>query len=67
MRQFEQWQDMIGRLFPEYVPTDNDSSTERVLSQSVTFQVTDDCNLACSYCYQIHKGKRRMSFETAKK
>ena len=62
MRKFEQWQDRISRLFPEYLQNE-----ERVLSQTVTFQVTDDCNLACSYCYQIHKGKRSMSFETAKK
>jgi radical SAM peptide maturase (CXXX-repeat target family) len=65
MKKFEQWQDYIGRLFPEYAQ--NASVKDKVLSQSVTFQVTDDCNLACTYCYQIHKGKRRMSFETAKK
>lgn len=34
---------------------------------SITFQVTDACNLACSYCYQINKGTHKMSFETAKK
>lgn len=33
----------------------------------VTFQVTDGCNLACSYCYQINKGHNVMSFEIAKK
>ena len=37
------------------------------LSRTVTFQVTDACNLACTYCYQINKGIRKMSFETAKK
>ena len=69
MKKFEQWQDMIARLFPEKLPGRNEKTkgTERVLSQTVTFQVTDDCNLACTYCYQIHKGKRRMPFETAKK
>ncbi|WP_310603534.1 radical SAM peptide maturase, CXXX-repeat target family [Anaerosporobacter sp.] len=64
MRKFEQYQDMIARLYPEYV---NNLSEGRVLSKTVTFQVTDDCNLACTYCYQINKGKRRMRFETAKK
>lgn len=39
----------------------------KILSKSVTFQVTDACNLACTYCYQINKGTRRMKFETAKK
>lgn len=64
LRKLEQWQDMITRLYPEFTFKDN---TERVLSRTVTFQVTDACNLACTYCYQINKGKRRMSFDTAKK
>ena len=63
MRQFEQYGDMVARLYPQPLREDG----KRILSQTVTFQVTDDCNLACTYCYQIHKGKRRMSFETAKK
>lgn len=33
---------------------------------TVTFQVTDDCNLNCSYCYQINKGHHVMPFEIAK-
>lgn len=33
---------------------------------SVTFQVTDACNLACSYCYQINKNHHVMPFEIAK-
>lgn len=32
----------------------------------VTLQVTEDCNLRCTYCYQTGKSGRRMSFETAK-
>lgn len=32
-----------------------------------TFQVTDDCNLCCSYCYQINKKHNKMTFDTAKK
>lgn len=35
--------------------------------KTVTFQVTDRCNLCCSYCYQINKHTNVMSFETAKK
>ena len=34
---------------------------------SITFQVTDDCCLKCSYCYQINKGHRMMTRETSKK
>ena len=35
-------------------------------SATLTFQVTDRCNLQCSYCYQIHKGNHVMPFEVAK-
>ena len=35
---------------------------------TITFCVTEDCNLACKYCYMLGKNtKRRMSLETAKK
>ena len=34
--------------------------------RSITFQVTDDCCLKCSYCYQGHKGHAMMTKETAK-
>ena len=64
MKKFEQFQDMIGRLCPELRSKDNEKKN---LSRTVTFQVTDKCNLACSYCYQINKGTRRMKFEYAKK
>lgn len=68
VKDFEQFQDMISRLYPELVPKNNDTSTiGKTLSRTVTFQVTDECNLKCSYCYQINKGKRAMKFETAKK
>ena len=65
LRRVEQWQDMIARLYPEY--SVKDDNKKRILSRTVTFQVTDNCSLNCSYCYQINKGKRRMSFATAKK
>lgn len=32
-----------------------------------TFQVTEDCNLKCSYCYQINKSSNKMTLETGKK
>lgn len=37
------------------------------MARTITFQVTDACNLCCSYCYQFNKGTHIMSFETAKK
>lgn len=54
----EQFQDQMARLFPE-----NNAG----LARTVTFQVTDSCNLRCTYCYQINKAAHKMDFETAKK
>lgn len=53
----EQFQDMIARLYPE----------ENKTAKEITFQITDMCNLQCTYCYQHNKGKNIMDFETAKK
>lgn len=33
----------------------------------VTLTLTETCNLNCTYCYEDHKSKRTMSFETAKR
>ena len=35
--------------------------------KTVTFIVTHQCNLRCSYCYETHKGDGKMSLETAQK
>ena len=64
VKRFEQWQDMIARLYPEL--SENRDENDRILSRTVTFQVTNACDLFCKYCYQINKGKERMSFEVAK-
>ena len=38
------------------------------IAQSLTFIVTEDCNLRCRYCYITHKASnKKMSFEVAKK
>ncbi|WP_202710731.1 radical SAM peptide maturase, CXXX-repeat target family [Sporosalibacterium faouarense] len=51
----------MGNLSPQW--NGNGKKT-----RSVTFCVTEDCNLACKYCYMEHKNKRkRMTFEVAKK
>lgn len=37
-------------------------------AQTITFVVTEDCNLRCKYCYITHKASnKRMNFETAKR
>lgn len=33
----------------------------------ITVQVTEDCNLRCSYCFQINKSKNRLTFDDCKK
>lgn len=55
--------DFLAQIYPE---NHRPGLKDRIVTQTVTFQVTDACNLACSYCYQINKSHRRMSFETAK-
>lgn len=62
---FEQYQDYLGRLLKARERVDKTPAPEHP-AKTVTFQVTDDCNLRCTYCYQINKGKRKMTFETAK-
>ena len=64
-RRFLQFQDMIVRIHPELIRKDENG--KGITAKTVTFQVTDRCNLACKYCYQINKSTRRMSLDTAKK
>jgi len=59
IKRTEQFQDQLARLFP------SDDGQKRV--RVVTFQVTDACNLRCTYCYQICKSEHRMPFTVAKR
>ena len=68
-RESIQYNDWIGKMYPELHKVDSNKITSGklgILSRSFTFQVTDKCNLACTYCYQINKSTRRMSIEHAK-
>ena len=65
-KRFEQYSDTVTKLYPEFEGLDSIDST-RKMTRTVTFQVTDACNLQCSYCYQINKGTRVMSWKTAKR
>lgn len=59
----EQYTDFINRLYRyDYKIIPNHLTT-----RNITFQVTDDCPMACTYCYQGNKGHRMMPKETAKK
>lgn len=54
------------QMFPELVEKHKDEEHTNIV-KNFTFQVTEACSLACTYCYQIAKTTKRMSFETAKK
>ena len=36
-------------------------------NRDITLCLTEACNLNCTYCYENHKSKRKMTFEQAKK
>ena len=65
-RKFTSFTDFIAKCYPEASEGSATMGPDRVLTRTVTFQVTDKCNLACTYCYQINKSVRRMKFEDAK-
>lgn len=66
---FKEYGDKLIKILPNmHKDAFNKTDGTRVVqAKNVTLQVTDDCNLKCSYCYQINKGHRKMSFETGKK
>lgn len=49
----------IERIIP-----DSNRNSKKI--KQITFQVTEDCCLRCSYCYQNNKTKNKLSWETAK-
>ena len=63
-----EYQNVIPKILQAYnkfFEIDQDETIKKI--KTVTFQVTEDCNLCCTYCYQINKAKNTMPFETAKK
>lgn len=60
----ESYDSFLGRLYPQN-PEEESQFTHNTFN--VSFQVTDDCNLRCSYCYQINKGHHVMPIEVAQK
>ena len=55
----QQYNELLRQLYPEY---ENKKRTRQI-----TFQVTEDCCMKSTYCYQHNKSNNKMSFETAKK
>lgn len=59
-----------NREIPHYA-TQMDNFFERehrlYSTRSLTFQVTEDCTLNCTYCYQKMKRKNSMTFDIAKR
>ena len=56
------YKDFSEEVQQRYYKEDN-----KAVCRNITFQVTDDCCLKCTYCYQGHKGHKMMTKETAKK
>lgn len=63
MSKFIPYQDLIAGIYYDHPLT----KQKKQLVYNITFQVTDNCNLACTYCYEINKNYHIMDFETAKK
>ena len=59
--------DIIGKAYSPYRCADDNEQYNKVQVPDITFQVTDGCNLRCTYCYQKQKGTHIMSFDVAKK
>lgn len=57
------YNDFISKLYWDW---EHPLGETESLTRNVTFQVTDDCPMSCSYCYQGHKGHKKMSKEVAK-
>lgn len=58
----EDYSDYIQRLFPS-----RDEFGDLKKIKTFTFQVTNDCSLCCTYCYELNKSKDYLSFETGKR
>lgn len=61
---------LIDQNYQDYYPNlfkANGQDVGNKTLKTVTFQVTDDCCMACTYCYQHSRTKNSMTFDTAKK
>ena len=54
----------ISKIYETYC---NELKVNSPYCKTFTFQITEDCNLRCSYCYQINKSPNKMTLEMGKK
>lgn len=52
------WEDTVRRIFPEF-------ADKPFPTKTITFVVTEQCNMRCTYCYQAGKNDNRMTKEVA--
>ena len=57
-RHNEEYTELVRKMFP------GKGADRGAVARNVTIQVTGDCNLRCSYCYEHHKSCGAMSRET---
>lgn len=53
------------KTFQDFVADEENKQGKIGKVCTITFQITDECNLNCSYCYQINKGHHIMPIEIA--
>ena len=49
----------LEKVYPEKIE-------QKLKGYSITIQITEDCCMSCTYCYQHHKTHNKMTWETAK-
>ena len=55
------FQDQYPKMYPEEAEEVLHLSPEdSIITKNITFVVTENCNLNCTYCYEKHKTKRKM-------
>lgn len=69
-RYFRQFQDYLQELFPidfNLLKENNFLGINGISIKDITIQVTEDCNLKCTYCYQHNKTPNKLKVEDGKK
>lgn len=63
-----EFQDTFGTMYNVDTPENLQKYSEKDLAtKNLTFVMTEECNLRCTYCYQVGKNRKFMSKEVARK